>query len=613
MSLPNIVIVTGAPFSLNPIKALFMTLPSARWLYCGKDIPFSTKLGNALGENRKIGIGNDLQETAREFRQDYIDFIGKITQSIIDDPARMSWYLSSISEKNPFITNVFLYFCYTKVCQQILKTCDNDLIIISESPALSKALYMNLYATNRCNVSLADGGDFSTPARIWLWLHSAVKRVWFFWVYFTRIFLARLFLLLSKKRRNRNGKQNKICIHSFTDKRSITDPRHYQHIYFRNMGPDLTKESVPFFYLTDVLPTTSYLSVIRQLLHYPEDCRLSEEFITISDLFSALRIIKNTRGIHIAGLPLGGIRMEEILAGEMERDTINTRREEAYLRFCTGKRIASEGQHIPSFIYIFENHIWEKMFCLAFRQYSPKTTLVGYAHTIVNTMYTCYSVSSYELGILPLPDIIVVNGVRAKQTLEMSGFSGKKIIITGALRYQHMDKKKFVPKGHKETTVLVALSIGINDSIELIHKVFAALGDKKGICVLLKCHPTTPFSIISRYISSIPANVQIRHEPIESLLPDSDVLLYAESTVCVEALAMGVPVINVKSDHRIDMNIFEGIGAIPSVSTPAELEKAVWQVTPQPALDKFNAIQGIVDEIFAPLRQDYLTVLFGKK
>ena len=610
---PKIVILSGPSSSLARIQSLFLSLPSARWLYCGKDVPFCLALDKKLGVHRKMGIGNDLQKIARESRQEYIDFIGRMTQTLAGDLAPESWFLTSISEKNPFISNVFLYYCYIRVCQDILKECDHDLVIICESSHLSEALCQNLNTNGRCQIIRGAADQNRSLDTVSTGLRTVAKRIWFFWYYAARILLARLFSLLMRGRREGAFGHAETGIHSFTDTRSITDPSHYQHIFFRGMGSDLSRSGTPFYYLIDVLPTTSFISVIRHLLNYPEDCRLVEEYVTIADLFRARRIVRDLGyRLHIVG-SLGGVLMDEILLGEMERDGLNTRREEAYLRYCAGQRVALQGPGLSSFVYIFENHIWEKMFCLAFRDKSPATVLVGYAHTIVNSMYTCYSVSRFEMDISPLPDIIAVNGIRAKQTLEMSGFSDKKIIVTGALRYQHLKKKKFERKGHTETVVLVALSIGINDSVELAHKVFAALGGRVGIIVDVKCHPTTPFPFISPHIPEIPANVRIRTEPVEELLSDSDILVYAESTVCVEALAMGVPVINVKSDHRIDMNIFDGIESIPSVSTPAELEGAVMQVTTQPALDQFNAIQGIVDEIFAPLRPDYSRVFLGKE
>jgi surface carbohydrate biosynthesis protein (TIGR04326 family) len=226
-------------------------------------------------------------------------------------------------------------------------------------------------------------------------------------------------------------------------------------------------------------------------------------------------------------------------------------------------------------------------------------------------MYTCYSVSEKEREIMPLPDIIAVNGKRAKEVLEQSGFTGRRIEIVGALRYADLKKKPFSWKMKDERTILVALSAGINDSLELVHKALRTFTGTGGITIIIKSHPTVPFARICSYIGPPPENVRFSDEPIEKLLEDADVLLYSESAVCIEALAGGVPVVHVRSDFRIDMNILEGIGGVPSVSLPEEIRSSVEHVTSPEGYDQFRAIQGIVDEFFAPVRDNFAGILIG--
>ncbi len=138
----KVVIITGTQFSLPVIQSLFETDPSARWIYCGTDVPFSIRLDNSLDVKKKIDIGNDLQKTAQEFRDDYIDFIGQINRAVAIE--NETWWLSSVSEKNPYISNVFLNFCYIHVCMRIAKNRHENIFVICEDPALSESLHENL-------------------------------------------------------------------------------------------------------------------------------------------------------------------------------------------------------------------------------------------------------------------------------------------------------------------------------------------------------------------------------------------------------------------------------------------------------------------------------------
>jgi len=607
----SITIITGSRFNLGSIISTFRYLFNGRWIYCGKDVSFGLELDKALGMDAKIGIGPDLQYTAREFRQEYIDFIGRMTRSVYDEKKNQGWWLSSISEKNPFISDVYLYFCYTETCRRICDKLDCHLVIVSESPWLSKALQVNLSSLDNTTVTVAGYGSISFPEKLWAFFLPVAKKWWFIGAVLFRILFIRFYRFYLTTRGSNPPEPSGICLHAYTDERSLSRTDHYTHIFFQGLGPDLEKAKHPYFNLIDILPTTSYFPAIFKIHRYPEPCYFLEEFITVADIFRAISFVQGAGIFWNPETTLAGIRMDWILNGEMRRDKTNTRREEACLRFFVGKRLSVRA-NIQSFVYIFENHVWEKAFCLAFRKYSPAPLLIGYAHTIVNALYTCYSLSPLEADLLPGPDIIAVNGIRAKSMLEQSGFTRFRIEITGALRYQNLEKKPFVLKNHERMIVLVALSAGVNDSIELAHKVFSAFGNEKDVLIVLKCHPTLPFHLIFPLISPHPKNVSIRDEPVNDLLRNADICVYAESTVCVEALAMGVPIINVRSDHHIDMNIFEGVDTVPSVSTPDEMRAAVQSVTTEHYMKRFESIQLLVDEIFAPVATDYLNVFSGK-
>lgn len=603
----SVIIITGSLSNLGSIVSTFRELSYGGWIYCGKDVPFGLELDNALGTDAKVEIGQDLQDTAREFRQEYIDFIGGMSRSVSSEALAGRWWLSSVSEKNPFISDVYLYFCYLETCRRICSSENRDLIIVSESSYLSDALRENLTSLENTVVTVAGSCSVTLPEKIRAYSLPSAKKMWFIGTFFFRIFLARLYCHHPIVRRNRPSEPPGICLHAFTDDRSLSQADHYHHIYFRGLGPDLERANHPYFNLIDVLPTTSYLTAIRRILRYPEHCYLLEEFITIPDILRALWFVHSSGRFWNSGTTLAGIQMDRILDGEVKRDGSNTRREEARLRFYAGKRLSSQA-HIRTFVYIFENHIWEKMFCQAFRRYSPATILIGYAHSIVNTLYTCYSVSSLEEDLLPGPDIIAVNGIRAKFVLEQSGFTRARIEVTGALRYQHLEKKPFMPKNHEKKMLLVALSAGINDSLELAHKVLSAFGNDRRVSIILKCHPTLPFRLIASFLFPLPENACIKDEPVEILIRDADICFYSESTVCVEALAMGVPIVNVRSDHHVDMNIFEGIEGVPSVSTMEELQEVICSVRSEEALQQFNTLQPLVEDIFSPVNAGYQEV-----
>ncbi len=607
----NIHIGTGVLHDIEQFNRSGNLSLGFQWIYCGKDVPFCMELERLLGAGIRIKIGDSLQECAREFRQDYIDFIGELSLRSNLNGNLDQWWLSSLSEKNPFVSDTFLYFCYIKVCQRIANTTDTDILIVCENSYLARAIYTNLSDGHGRFVRIAP-----IPLRVKFKMvclsgQSLLKKLWFLFTYCERRLCACVYFFQVRKKRGVRPDVPEICIHSLTDKRSLSDPTRYQHIYFRHFGQELEIAREPFFYLIDLLPTASLISSISQLRHFSHPCYLLEEFISLPEIIKSVFSVRYDVDITGPHLPLAGICLDSIIEGEINRDRSSTRREEALIRYYAGTRLSAK-HSLGTFVYTFENHIWEKMFCTAFRRQTPDTVLVGYAHSIINPMYTCYSLSEKERDLLPLPDIIAVNGKRAKDVLVQSGFPDEIIIIMGALRYSHLEIRTFSGESPKKLIVLAALSASINDSLELSHKALEALGGKEDVILLIKCHPTVLFSVLEKHLGKLPENVYFREESIEVLLAEVHVVLYSESAVCVEALAKGVPLINIRSDYRIDMNILEGIDAIPSVSTAGEIADTIYQVTSPEYISRLQEAQSVVGEIFAPLRVDFSDILTGK-
>ena len=140
----KIAITYGRISEIKKICPLPELHPFFQWVYLGKNVPFSLKLEQLLGTSTKIKIGDLLQEIAKEFRQEYIDYIGELSLAAERLHPIGCWWLSSVSEKNPFISDVFLHFCYIKFCQRIIGNLSSDLFIVCETRALAQALLSNL-------------------------------------------------------------------------------------------------------------------------------------------------------------------------------------------------------------------------------------------------------------------------------------------------------------------------------------------------------------------------------------------------------------------------------------------------------------------------------------
>jgi len=198
-----------------------------------------------------------------------------------------------------------------------------------------------------------------------------------------------------------------------------------------------------------------------------------------------------------------------------------------------------------TFVYTFENHAWEKMMILGMRKYSPDTYLVGYQHASVLLRELNYFPSKKETQDMPFPDKIISAGIETKKILEKYGNYPNNLIKSGcALRYENTAKKDLKPKS-KNKKILVAFSIGLQESSKLLSFLLKSFEKEKSILILLKSHPLLPLNKILFYDDlKIPNNFRVvSNKNIEDLSNEIDMLIYSETTLCIEALMRGIPVI----------------------------------------------------------------------
>lgn len=599
------------PADLKTVKCFFERNKeiNCNWVYLGKNVLLSLSLNDLIGGNAKrLDIASLLQNIAKNTRQEYIDYIGMMGAAEKDD----FWWLTTLSEKNPFISNLFLHICYLKVIESlsISKTEENEnLIIICESHALMAAIA--LFLTERQDVNI----DYCPPSVFLRDIYLVIVRMKNTAIYLVRwIFrciLSRLFSAMRFFSKRPLLKKSIILIHSWADHRSFRVQGKYEDIFLGRLGADLRKENSGVYYLIDILPTCFYPVALFKLFRTGERNFLLEEFLNPFDIVFSIYSVSTQFSKPCKIAKFTNFDIGPLITEELKIDQANFRSFQSYLCYITGRKICKRFE-VRSFIYSFENLIWEKMFCLAFRDFSPDTAIIGYAHSTVSRMETFYSVSKFESDLIPLPDTIVVNGPRARDTLVASGFEPRKIVIGGAYRYPsvriiHHDKPKNIQRG----SILIIPTDDFNSTIELLTKSIRAFGSKKEIHCIIKLHPTLPRRKISAHLLRIPENFEVSEKPVEELLESTDVVVYTGSTVAVEALAQGIPIIHVRSDLIIDRDIFNEQDNINSVSTPEELCQAVKAIAKKRPESQRKG-DDLVREFFAPINENLLGVFLTK-
>ena len=605
-SIPPVQVILTPPDSthIRQILKEYIATQAAEWLFLGDRPEDVFTLEHDLEPYlRKVEISDSLQEIAQRYRHPFIDYIGELTR----DHCGISWFLTSLSEKNPFASPFYFSFCAMVACMEYLATARGTMIVVCGSPGIQDALAINLRGKGFTVVSCPESTLCSLADAITIRVLGSAQRCWFITRFGLRILLARLFQPTVPKLEEGETPVPTILIHAWADQRSFLESGAFWDIFYGDLVPILSRDA-KVWYVIDVLPTMAYLLALFSLRGLKKTgYLLQERFLSLRDI--PLALAASRRGSRELGRvpPFGNMEIAPLVFDEQKVDVLNARGAQSYLYYRAGQRLAAF-HPAPVYLYTFENHMWEKCTIKGIREAGPQARVVGYAHTLVYPMNLSYSLSRHETACTPLPDLILTNGTQPRDVLIEAGFPESSIHVCGALRYGALSQSRGVLKEKGGYAILVAGSVSMQRTIELIHKALQAFAESPDVPVWIKCHPNLPFSFMERMLPPLPPHFAIREETVETLFSATGVVLFTESTLAVEAAACGIPVIHVKLECSLDMNIFEGFPTIPSLGSPGEIRHAALMLRGQ-SLGEIPEIRKFIGTLFGEVDPDRIRTL----
>lgn len=560
-------------FIVSPTKRDVMKVVSLcekegfQWVYLGENMPEVMLIESWLsGNGIHVPLAGYLQQTARKLRQSYIGYIGKLST----DRQSLEWWAGELSEKDPTISKVFRNVCYLKICQDILQDIlmtepAGNIIFIAENYVLRKALYKHLKSTKVKDLHWHDsaGGIFTG---YFIWINALLHQIFFIvrGIYYILIthWLLRQYKTKAEDYRELCLKNDLNVLNAWVDRRSFGPGGTYSDAYLGKFGPYLNKDGNKVVYVANILQTIPYRDAVRKLLETKEIFLFPFAFLKMRDLlFSAMKSLF-AKPDAADYPPFESVDVADLIQDDSERFWKEGRMSYPLLRFRLVKRWKDAGIRIKSFFYPFENMRWEKMFCMAFKKYYPDTTVTAYAHSSFSMMALNHFCSNAERDIMPQPDRILTNGDSYVDIFKNAGYRTKEILCAGAVRYEYLftlkpDRHNITDNSRKgHPVVLVTPSIDRDTAIELILKTICALKLKNEWRVIIKCHPLMPFEKLTPPLSlnMLPPHFSVSETPAGTLLEEASVLLYSDSTTALEAIVLGVPVVQVSSDYALDMD-----------------------------------------------------------
>ncbi|MCX5855330.1 MAG: hypothetical protein NTZ24_12325 [Deltaproteobacteria bacterium] len=234
----------------------------------------------------------------------------------------------------------------------------------------------------------------------------------------------------------------------------------------------------------------------------------------------------------------------------------------ALLNYRLPKRLKECSIEIQGIIDWFENQIVDKAQNMGFRRAYPSVPIFGYEVPYFSEYGMHLQPTKMEDAAGIIPDVVGVIGKEAEEYVKYYN-KGLKTCVVPALGYQHLwdvldddaDKREYV---------VFALPLVTNKAFEILNiaQETIKISDKEIMC-LIKFHPSSDREEIFEYLDS--KNIKERfyyHEgDLSSALRNACVFVSSSSSVVLESLSKGIPVIIVGSLTELTHN--PAISSVP--------------------------------------------------
>jgi hypothetical protein len=336
-------------------------------------------------------------------------------------------------------------------------------------------------------------------------------------------------------------------IRTWIDHRSFDPEGRYHDAYFGRLPAHLGA-SGRVILVAEIIWTCSYLSAMKKIrAQFPGEIIVPQEyFFSVLDILRAtLQPLGAGRG-NIGEATFHGHDVKGIVARAIQRDRASIQvRNNLGIYYMTRKLAGAFP--ITHFIYSFENHAFEKMMILALRERSPGTRIIGYQHGGISRMLLNYFLAEGEASTIPLPDRILTTGKETRRVLTGEGHIPPGVVETScALRYEYLQEMPLRLRGNGGN-LFVPLPVDSEAARAVLDILVQAVGDRSDYAVRLKHHPlVTREDIIGVGEGKrLPRHITCEGEgtTTRDLLSWSDVVLYTQTTTCIEALMLGIPVV----------------------------------------------------------------------
>lgn len=490
---------------------------------------------NNLQNEIKLDFDSSFKE---KFLRSYIDLIGKMGLKY-NSPY---WWVTHTAAKNqfgsPFFSNLYIFWSIINKLEDLRK----DLLIVNPPEAIIGSL-KEYSRANSINLFIYHGNSNKPISVLKHALTSLASKIYFIFKITKRKYIADKYL---KNKFNRcvNHKKDYYVLRSWFYPRSIQPV--YRDSFFGILPDYLIKQNKNLLIVAgiweDYDATTKKIAENEGYFIIPHEffIKYADPIRVVFDICS--NKIRIREKIVFAGIDISGILKAALDMEFNEKQILDS-----YVHCYYMKRLLGTIK-VHTFTTTYENYPWEKMCFFSIKKYSPKTRIIGYQHSRLSPADLTMYLSEYEKNIIPIPDKINTTGIITKNFLEEYGNYDKTMVKECcALRSSDILEQ---PVQRKRTgNILLVLGGLPSRAVDTVNFAYKALKDIGKYNIILRCHPALSLERFRKKLNfdiTLWGNLFLSNRnDVKADLQEADMVIYDASTISLEAISMGIPIIHI--------------------------------------------------------------------
>lgn len=564
---------------------------------------------------KKIEVEELLEEEKLSCEKEYIDTIAALGAKYNS----LNWWANPLSEKNEYISSHYKNLClyyrliktldkYTDAALSVFLICNNEILEQLKIYCLEKKIRITSVKDLKSIISL------STYNRTSNYLHCLF--------FILKNIYKKFYIAHSMSHRIRKQiacSKDYFVIRTWLDKNFKSGSEIYNDVFFGRLPAYVRKHGYKLLILSGIL--NNYKKVIDRIKDGQESQDVliipEEYFIRYSDFLLLLGYLVSKKIKIKETVFFKGIDVTDIYRRELARGYSNAGYLSNIWRYLIARRFA-EAVTYKAYIQTFENYAWEKMTILGIRENKDAGLTYGFQHAFISRNSFKYFPGRLEKEIIPLPDKIITMGRETKEIMQRYGSYKDTILKTGcALRQEYLGGLKPFER-RRLNKVLVPLTMVVEESIQVLKYLCDSDLPQTGINVVIRCHPFAPFESLKKHSSfSIADNITVScSKSVREDLNDSDMVIYTWTTVAIEALRLGLPVIYLDILGMMVDPLFRCDALKRSVSKPEELLPAIeslYSLDNDTFYKEQQKAQEYLQQYFTPVTEENLSVFLPEQ